>query len=186
MKGWRIADIGGDPESLTGSNQRYLYRLAVITWSRPVVWHPSKARPAIAEGWAGRGGLYTLLRDHHAQKARRRIAYVGKALSFSNRLNRQHHMFDHLVDKPGDTLVSCGRVRFERIRAHPGYYGELEEIVAWTVWQHLENYAGMGSIPGFRGPETYPFLSWVIRNEGYRFNGAMPRRIVYPLIGIGN
>lgn len=184
MKGWTVAEMGGDPRDLKGWNGRYYYRQATITWSRPVIWHPLDARPELPDGWAGHGGLYTILRDHHAQNDRRRIAYVGKALSFARRLNRQHHMFSRLVEKPGDTLVSLGRVRFDRLRAHPGYYEELEQIVAWTVWQHLENYAGMSSVPGFRGEQTYAFVPWVILNDGYRFNGGMPRRIAYPVIGV--
>lgn len=181
---WRIADIGGDPASVRNCSGRYYYRLAEITWSRPTLWHPDDAGPAIRPGWQGHGGLYIILRDHHAQNERRRMAYVGKALSFSNRLNRRHHMFDHLVNLRGDTLVSMGRIRFERVRSHAGYYEEIEQIVAWSVWQDLENYAGMETVPGFRGTDGRPFAPWVITNAGYRFNGRMPKRIVYPAIGI--
>ncbi|MDF1730248.1 MAG: hypothetical protein P1U49_02025 [Minwuia sp.] len=183
---WRIADIGGDPEAIQNLSGRYFYRLARITWSRPTVWRPENARPPIPQEWAEQGGIYCLLRDHHAQKVRRRIAYVGKAISFRKRLTRNHHMFEHLVNKQGDTLVSLGRIRFERIQSSPGYYEEIEQIVAWTVWHHLENGAGLETVPGFRGQMGRPFAPWVIINEGYRFNGQMPRRLVYPAIGFSD
>ena len=93
-------------------------------------------------------------------------------------------MFEHLVDIRGDTLVSLGRIRFERVSAHLGYYEEIEQIVAWTVWRHLENQAVIEKVPGFRGKHGRPFAPWVITNHGYRFNGRMPKRIVYRAIGI--
>lgn len=92
-------------------------------------------------------------------------------------------MFERLVDLRDDTLVSMGRIRFERVRSHPGYYEEIEQIVAWTVWWDLENYAGLETVPGFRGAHGRLFAPWVITNQGYRFNGRMPKRIFYPAIG---
>ncbi|MET4685131.1 hypothetical protein, partial [Brevundimonas faecalis] len=76
------------------------------------------------------------------------------------------------------------RVRFERVQARPAYYLELEDVVKFAVHDHLENVQGFSSLPGFRKSQPRVMLPWVVINEGYRFNGRMPRRILYPSIGI--
>ncbi|WP_304283069.1 hypothetical protein [Caulobacter segnis] len=179
----KYLDLWADVEAISGPSGRFYYRRAVITWSRPKIWNPEDPEFSVPSSWAGHGGLYAMLRNHWRQAEGRRIAYIGKAISFTNRLNNKHNHFD-IVERRGDTEVSCGRVRFERVKAHAGYYLELEDVVKFAVWHHSENVQGFSSLPGFRQSQPRVMLPWVIINEGYRFGGAMPRRIVYPAIGV--
>lgn len=179
----RVLDLGGDPTDVSGYNGRKYYRLATITWSPPREWKASQPCFAVPEGWAGHGGVYTFIRDH-AHQSKKQIAYVGKALSFRDRLTNQHNHFD-IIERKGATLVSCGRIAFQRIRSHPGHYLEIEELVKFAVWEWLENTQGFESLPGFRKQQPRAMVPWVITNEGYRFDRLMPKRIVYPAIGVG-
>lgn len=178
----RLLDLGGDVENISGGSGRYYYRLAQITWSEPKLWKPDEDFD-VPQGWAGHGGIYAFLRSHGHQSDPRRIAYIGKAVSFSRRLTTRHDHYD-LVERRGTTEVSCGRVRFERIRARTGYYVELEDIVKFAVQQHVENVQGFESLPGFRATQPRVPAPWVIINDGYRFRRRMPKRIVYPAIGV--
>ncbi len=179
----KLLQLWDDVETITGLSNRYYYRVAVITWSRPKVWDPAAGDFPVPVGWSGHGGLYAMLRSHWLQTEARRIAYIGKALSFENRLTQSHDHFS-IVARRGKTEISCGRVRFERVRARKGYYLELEDVVKFSVCSHLENTQGFSSLPGFRNSQPRAMRPWVIRNEGYRFGGVMPRRIVYPAIGV--
>jgi len=180
----KLLQLWDDLEAVRGrsTGRAFLYRVAVITWSRPRLWSPGEDFD-VPDGWAGHGGLYAMLRSHGHQADPRRIAYVGKALSFSRRLNQRHQHYD-IVERRGRTEVSCGRVRYERIKAHNGYYLELEDIVKYAVHTHLENYQGFETLPGFRASQPRVPAPWVILNEGFRFGGRMPKRIVYPTIGV--
>jgi hypothetical protein len=112
-----------------------------------------------------------------------RIAYIGKAIAFEDRLINTHNHFD-IIQRRGPTLVSCGRIAFERVRSRVGYYLEIEDIVKFAVHEWLENSQGFESLPGFRKGQPRAMAPWVIANEGYRFDGHMPRRIVYPAFAV--
>lgn len=176
-------DLWGDAEELSGFSGRYYYRKAVITWSQPRHWRRDEPQFDVPPSWAGHGGLYIMLRSHWKQAEDRRIAYIGKAISFNKRLTHRHDHFD-IVQRRGETELSCGRVRFERVQSHVGHYLELEDIVKFAVWRHLENRQGFASLPGFRKSQPRAMTPWVIQNRGYRFGGLMPRRIAYPAIGV--
>ena len=81
-------------------------------------------------------------------------------------------------------MVSCGRIAFQRVRSRTGYFLEIEDIVKFAVYQHLENVQGFESLPGFRSTSTGPMVPWLIKNEGHSFGGVMPKRIVYPAFGV--
>ncbi|PBC21284.1 MULTISPECIES: hypothetical protein [unclassified Mesorhizobium] len=179
----KLLDLGADFRDVTGYAGRAYYRLATITWSEPLVWHPDDRSFPVPVGWAGHGGVYAFTRKHWRQQGRARIAYIGKAISFKGRLINTHDHFD-IVKRRGDTMVSCGRIAFERVRSRPGYYLEIEDIIKFAVYAHLENTQGFESLPGFRISKPTAMVPWVITNEGHRFGGIMPRRIVYPAIGI--
>jgi hypothetical protein len=89
-----------------------------------------------------------------------------------------------MIQRRGDTLVSCGRVAFDRVQAHQGHYLEIEDVVKFCVYHWLENKQGFESLPGFRKSQPRAMMPWVIINKGYRFEGIMPRRIAYPSIGV--
>jgi hypothetical protein len=180
----RLLTLWDDLEDIRGraTGRAYLYRLAVITWSKPRLWEPGEDM-VVPDGWAGHGGLYAMLRSHGGQSDPRRIAYIGKAKSFSRRLTQRHQHYD-IVERRGRTEVSCGRIRYERIKARDGFLLELEDVVKYAVEPYLENHQGFATLPGFRPSQPRVPAPWVIRNEGYRFWGRMPKRIVYPAIGI--
>lgn len=178
----RVLDLGDDPEEVGGYNGRKYYRLATITWSPPREWRKDERCFDVPNGWAGHGGVYAFIRNHKKQK-QKQIAYVGKAISFQKRLINTHDHFD-IIERPGETLVSCGRIAFERIRSHVGYYLEIEELIKFSVLPWIENVQGLESLPGFRKTQARAMVPWVITNEGYRFGRMMPKRIVYPSIGI--
>lgn len=178
----KLLDLWEDFSDVSGVSGRKYYRLATITWSRPSLWVPGYNFDVPNE-WTGRGGVYAFLRRHWRQADGQRIAYIGKALNFSTRLTTKHDHYD-IVERQGDTLVSCGRVAFTRIQSRPGYYLEIEDIVKFSVFRYVENRQGFESLPGFRASQPRAMAPWVITNHGYRFSGLMPRRIVYPAIGI--
>lgn len=179
----KLLNLGADYQEATGYAGRAYYRIATITWSKPLIWDPNERCFPVPSGWAGFGGVYAFTRNHWRQQGKARIAYVGKAISFTNRLINTHNHFD-IVKRRGDTSVSCGRIAFERVRSRTGYYLEIEDIIKFAVWPHLENTQGFESLPGFRAGQPKAMMPWVILNEGYLFGGIMPRRIVYPAVGI--
>lgn len=148
-----------------------------------VLWTPGTDF-AVPEGWAGHGGIYAMLRSHRSQSDPRRIAYIGKALSFSRRLNRRHQHYE-IVKRRGKTEVSLGRIRYERVgTARDAYLLEIEDVVKYAVHLYLENHQGFETLPGFRPTQPRVPAPWLILNEGFRFGRRMPRRIAYPAIGI--
>ncbi len=178
-----MLDLGADVEDVGGTGGGRYYRLATITWSEPLLWDPNDRVFPVPAGWAGHGGVYAFVRRHWLQRGKPRIAYVGKANQFTKRLTNVHDHFD-IVSRRGDTLVSCGRIAFHRLRSRPGHYLEIEDIIKFVVVRHLENRQGLESLPGFRATMPAPMMPWVITNEGHSFGGVMPRRIVYPAIGV--
>lgn len=179
----KLLDYGTDFAEQTGYNGRSYYRLATITWSDPEVWDPGVRRFPVPAGWAGHGGVYAFTRRHWAQTGKPRIAYIGKAKSFTGRLTDAHNHFD-IIERRGETLVSCGRIAFERVRSRVGYYLEIEDIIKFAVHDYLENSQGFESLPGFRATQSRPMTPWVITNGGHSFGGVMPKRIVYPALGV--
>lgn len=178
----KLLQLWEDLRDISGSSGRKYYRLATITWSDPEVWNPSDRVFPVPIGWRGHGGIYAFTRKHWRQRDKMRIAYIGKALDFTKRLTSAHNHFN-IVERRGDTAISCGRIAFDRVRSHPGYYIEIEDIVKFAVRDHLANKQGFESLPGFR-PTSPIMMPWFIVNEGYSFGGIMPRRIAYPAIAV--
>lgn len=175
-------ELWDDPQDISGSSGRNYYKRATITWSIPRLWLSSEREFRVPPSWSGRGGIYVFIRSHWKQKEPLRIAYVGKALNFNKRLTNTHNHFD-IVERPGNTTVSCGRTAFSG-KAHPGHYIEIEDIVKFCIHNWLENKQGFESLPGFRTAQPRPMTPWLIINKGYRLGGLMPRRIVYPAFGV--
>lgn len=180
----RLLELWGDLEHIRGDGTRgYYYRVATITWSRPRIWSPEEDQFEVPQGWSGLGGVYAFLRQHWRQEGGKRIAYIGKAINFNTRLTSRHNHFD-IIQRRGNTYVSCGRIAFERIRSRPAFYLEIEDVIKFAVWHHLENDQGFHSLPGFRTTQPKVMVPWYVKNEGYRFNNTMPKRIAYPSIGV--
>lgn len=178
-----LSEFWEDPEDISGFNGRAYFRIATVTWSRPRRWQADEPVFNVPRGWAGEGGVYAFIRSHWSQHDPAQIAYIGKALNFSRRLTRAHNHFG-IIERRGDTLVSCGRVAFSRIRSSPGHYLEIEDIIKFCIHNDLENKQGFESLPGFRKGQPHAMTPWLIINKGHRFGGKMPRRIVYPWIGV--
>lgn len=179
----KLLGLWEDFHDVSGAAGRKYYRLATITWSEPKVWDPSQRAFPVPVGWAGQGGVYAFVRRHWLQVGKPRIAYIGKAKSFNQRLTDKHNHFG-IIRRRGDTLVSCGRIAFDRLHSRTGYYLEIEDIVKFAVYHYLENKQGFETLPGFRATQRKAMVPWLITNEGHLFKGIMPRRIVYPAIGI--
>jgi hypothetical protein len=178
----KLLNLWDDFEDIAGDSGRKYYRLATITWSRPKKWNPKDRAFNVPVDWSAFGGVYAFLRRHGNQKSQK-IAYIGKADKFTARLTDTHNHFD-IIERSGPTFVTCGRVAFDRIRSRKGYYLEIEDIIKFAVFENLENKQGFDSLPGFRVTSPKVMMPWVIKNTGYRFDGIMPKRIVYPAIGI--
>ncbi len=178
-----LKELWDDPDEISGDGGRKYYRRATITWSVPRKWDPAEREFNVPPKWSGQGGIYAFIRSHWRQTDSIRLSYIGKALNFNKRLTNRHNHFD-IVERRGDTSVSCGRIAFERVRSHQGYYLEIEDIVKFCVYDWLENKQGFESLPGFRKSQPRAMMPWVVENKGYRFGGIMPRRIAYPSIGV--
>jgi hypothetical protein len=180
----KLLHLGTDYRESAGyTGRNYYYRLATITWSKPAVWSPQCRAFPVPAGWAGHGGVYAFIRNHRRQHGKPRIAYIGQAKSFTRRLTNNHDHFD-IVERSGETSVSCGRIAFERVRSRADYYLEIEDIIKFAVWEYLENKQGFESLPGFRGANGRSMMPWVISNEGHSFSGILPKTVVYPTIAI--
>lgn len=178
-----LKELWDDPDEISGDGGRKYYRRATITWSVPRKWDPAESEFDVPPKWSGQGGIYAFVRSHWRQTDSIRLSYIGKALNFNKRLTNRHNHFD-IVERRGETSVSCGRIAFERVRSHQGYYLEIEDIVKFCVYDWLENKQGFESLPGFRKSQPRAMMPWIIENKGYRFGGIMPRRIAYPSIGV--
>jgi hypothetical protein len=176
-------DLWDDPEDICGNNGRKYYRMATIVWSVPRLWRSDENVFNVPLSWSGKGGVYAFIRSHWRQNEEMRLAYIGKAINFNKRLTSSHNHFD-IIQRRGDTTVSCGRIAFDGVRPHKGYYLEIEDIIKFCVYDWLENKQGFESLPGFRKTQPRSMMPWVILNKGYRFGGHMPRRIIYPSIGV--
>jgi len=164
----KIIKLWNDPD-LTG-----LYKKATIEWSRPKIWRPDNDFD-VPSDYRGYGGIYMLIRNHRKQKISNIITYIGKTGNFENRLTTQHHKYDALIKKAGDTKVSCGYITYQNIKEKDGYINEIETIMIFCIWNYLENKHGFGNLPGFG---SKPISPWIIDNIG--FKGKLPRRIFYP------
>ncbi|MBW3097143.1 hypothetical protein [Pseudohoeflea coraliihabitans] len=61
---------------------------------------------------------------------------------------------------------------------------EIEDIVKFSVYNYLESKQGFETLPGFRAAQKKAMLPWIVTNEGHLFGGSMPKRIIYPAVGI--
>ncbi|KIC56988.1 hypothetical protein RM53_10345 [Brevundimonas nasdae] len=174
---FKVADFSDEPED-TGH-----FCVATIDWSEPKPWDDDSHAPL---GAAERDdALYVLVRDHWRASRKNSIVYVGMTTNLPSRF-REHHCADRLRKMRGSTLLSIGNVRYS------GRHGrwaaqnagkalkQIEHILIWALPTPLENDKNQYSIPLLAGKNIADAKPWLIRREGHRFHGRMPREIVYP------
>lgn len=180
----KLVDQGGDPKEVCNSQDKPLYKRVVINWQEPI---PIAREETIElpEKYLDSGYLYLLVRNHGNSKEKDRIAYVGITNSLKQRF-RNHPKVDEIRASRGTTSISIGKVEFEKYsripksgEVHRQALEELEHILIWTLWDDLWNEKKWFTLPGMgsNGGEA-----WHISNEGEKFSGRMPKRIVYPWI----
>lgn len=178
---FKLADFGDEPED-TG-----LFCLAEITWSEPKPWDDDGKAPIGAANCDD--AIYVVVRDHKNQAKAGTIVYVGMTTALPTRFNL-HHCADEIRKKRGATYLSVGTVRYAGrhaawARKNPGKaLRQIEHILIWALWPTLVNNKNQNSIPLLAGKNVAEAKPWIIRREGHRFHGRMPREIVYPWMAV--
>ena len=179
-KQFKLANFGGEPHELG------LFCIATIDWSEPAEGD-ANGNPLLPES-DRKDAMYVIVRDHGNQNNRDVIKYVGMTTDTDTRF-RLHHAWINLR-KDNRTKLSVGTVRYSgksslwaRRNLEPAL-NQIEHILIWTLWPTLVNVRSMYSLPLISGKNVAAARPWLIRREGHRFRGAMPREIVYPWMGI--
>jgi hypothetical protein len=181
---FKPVDQGGDPRDVSNSQGKGLYKRVKIDWQTPIpIAREDKIE--LPGEYLDPGYLYLLVRNHGNSKERDRIVYVGITNSLKQRF-ANHPKVDEIRATPGSTSISIGKIDFgkhSRIPksgdVHRLAIEELEHILIWTLWKDLWNDKKWFTLPGMgsNGGEA-----WHITNDGEKFSGRMPKRIVYPWI----
>gem|GEM_PF-1865243 len=180
MKGFKIAEYGGDVNDIKNRAGRSLFKRVTLQWSRPQIINGYDT-PFFEDN---RPLLYIIIRNHHRMNRRDRIQYIGLSINPNNRF-QNHPTAQALAEKRGETSLSYAYLdqgrSSNRIETIKGTLEEIEHILIWTLWstQELANDRKLFTLPGMG---RHPGSAWHILNEGYRFSGQMPREIVYPWI----
>lgn len=176
-KGFKAIDWGGEIDQVVTSQSKKIFKPVRIHWSEPTAWLRDEYAP-IAKGVERKDCLYCLLRDHHKARQRKQIVYVG----ITNNLDRRFHnhaVAAQLREKKGTTLLSVGEVDFGSFWRQAGSKKateQLEHLLIWAIWPKF-NDRKSDTLPGMGSSATKP---WHVVNSGHRFQGQMPREIVYP------
>lgn len=174
---FKPADFGDEPEDAG------LFCLATIDWSPPAEWDEDGRPPLDA---AERDdALYVLVRDHWRKSRKNTIEYVGMTTVLPSRF-ADHRCANELRALRGTTLLSIGNVIFsgKESRWARNNLGlslrQIEHILIWALPPPLRNTQGQYVLPVLSGKNVAHAKPWIIRNEGHRFHGRMPREIVFP------
>jgi len=177
-------DYGTDPAELLNSANRQLYKPVTIDWSRPRKLEKS-GKIVFEEEFTEPGYLYALVRNHGRSNWRDVIQYIGITNNLDSRFSN-HPKVDEIRAIRGNVALSIGKIDFGTYRTAIGSGNrraieELEHILIWTLWEDLWNDKKQSTLPGMG---KHPGRAWDITNEGYKFSGRMPRRILYPWIAV--
>jgi len=170
-------DFGDEPDD-TGH-----FCIATVDWSEPKGWDEFDNPPFDAAGKSD--ALYVLVRDHWRASRKNTIVYVGMTTNLPKRFI-DHKCANRLRAMRGSTLLSIGSVTFSgkyslwARRNLARSLGQIEHILIWALPSPLENDKNQYSIPLLAGRNVAEAKPWIIRREGHRFHGRMPREIVYP------
>ena len=177
----KLADFGDEPDD-TG-----LFCLATIDWTEPKPWDEDGYPPLDA---AERDdALYVLVRDHWKSTRKNTIVYIGMTTNLPARFT-EHHCADKIRQKRGSTLLSVGNVKFSGkhslwARRNPAKsLRQIEHILIWALPPPLLNNQNQYAIPLLSGKNVGDAKPWIIRREGHRFHGRMPREVVYPWMAV--
>lgn len=177
-RGLKVADYGGEPDVIQNAAGFPLFNSVKLHWSDPVLWTRGKGSPTDRSDAC----LYILIKDHGNYAEKNRICYVG--LSTNPRRRFFNHPTAHdILSRPGKTLISFTFFDFirgrDRIKRTKFALEQIEHLIIWALWPvaWLENDRKTFTLPGMGSSGG---SAWQIANEGHRFNGRMPREIVYP------
>ncbi|WP_299640264.1 hypothetical protein [Devosia sp.] len=170
-----MADFGGQPSEISNRSDGPLFQTVELNWSKPKLWEKGFGAPVDHDEPC----LYLLQRDHPSSTRSMRIVYVGLTVSPKTRF-LNHPTANRIVGMRGSTFLSYAVVRFTgRNRETREKYTleQVEHLLIWALWNELENEKKMFTLPGMG---VNGGTAWQILNSGYRFQGQMPKEIVYP------
>ncbi len=177
MVGYRPADWGAGVDNIENAAGNALYKRAELNWTTPTVWHRADATPTFE---TYEPCLYALVRSHGNMTSPPHIEYVGLTTSPANRFGN-HPTAREIVERPGVVKFTYAPIDFVRGRDRLPRIGEaleeIEHLLIWAVWEHLQNQRKLYTLPGMgqNGGNA-----WHIVNSGYRFSGRMPKEIIFP------
>lgn len=178
---FELADFGQDDELWDGSNGKPLFQRIEITWREPVqISSDGSVRTENEEQWYRRGYLYAIVRNHGNQTTRDRIAYIGITNDLTRRFYN-HPKVDEIKNLAGKTSISIGVINIPNRRPNGTetklIREELEHILIWVLHEDLWNETKTLVVPGQgrNGGRAFD-----IRNQGFKFSGRMPKRIIFP------
>jgi len=176
VTGYRAADFGWQPEDITNRSHNPLFQLVRLNWVGPIEWENGDKRPFDHNEPC----LYILQREHANAQQQMRIVYVGLTINPQGRFIN-HPTASDILGRRGKTFLSYAAVDFvtgrNREARTKGTLEQIEHLMIWALWPHLENDRKMFTLPGMGANGG---TAWQIQNGGYRFQGQMPREIVYP------
>lgn len=178
---FRLADFGEDEHLWLANNGKPLFQKVEICWRKPVVVERDGSLRVKNESDVYKHGyLYAIVRNHHNQKTRDRIAYIGITNDLQARFVN-HPKVNDIRSQQGETSISVGVIstpnRRPNATALTTLREELEHILIWVLWEDLWNDRKVLAVPG-QGRNGGK--AWDIENTGHTFSGRMPRRIVFP------
>lgn len=181
---FKLVDQGSDPASICNSQNRQLYKSVSIHWTtpEPLEKHGDIILP---DEFLEPGYLYALVRNHGNSRTKDSIVYIGITNNLKQRF-KNHPKVDQIRGARGQTGLSIGEIDFGSYRTaktsgNRRAIEELEHLLIWTLWGDLWNEKKQFTLPGMG---QHGGRAWDVSNEGYKFSGRMPRRIVYPWIMI--
>lgn len=182
MATFKAADWGADVDGIENRAGEPLFKRLVLHWSKPQVVEKG-GRPRFDDP---RPLLYAIIRNHHRAQQKDRICYIGLSTNPARRF-QNHPTARDLIERRGETSLSFAHLDVEsssdRIPAVKRALEDVEHILIWALWQNLENKAKLYTLPGMGSTTGDPYH---IINEGYRFQGQMPKEIVYPWMLVKN
>lgn len=181
---FRLMDLGGDPSEICNAQNKRLFKGVTVHWSPPKPL-PKDDDVDLGAEFLEPGYLYALVRNHGKAHYRDKIVYIGITNNLTKRF-KNHPKVDEIRKLKGNCAMSIGTIDFGKYltaknSGNRRAIEELEHIFIWTLYDDLWNEKKQHTLPGMG---RHGGRAWDIINEGCKFSGRMPRRIVYPWIMI--
>lgn len=174
-EGYKMADWGGEPGNVLNRSDSPLFQSVNLDWARPQKWQKGKKAPVMHDDPC----LYILQRDHGNAWQSMKIVYIGLTISPKTRF-LNHPTAREVVAMRGDTYLSFAVVEFSGKNKESRTKRTLEQVehlLIWALYGSLYNQKKLFTLPGLGANRG---TAWHIVNQGYRFQGQMPKEIVYP------